>query len=75
MDTLLLAAVAAASLAATWFFCMRPMRQGRCPMSGGAGNGDPELRRQIAELQDEIHVRRAQDTLAEEGPARRDRDG
>lgn len=75
MDTVLLAAIAAASLAATWLCCVRPMRRGRCSMSGGAGNGDPGLRRQIAELQDEIHVLRAQDVLAEEGSARRDRDG
>ncbi len=29
MDTVFLALVAAAALAATWFFCLRPMRRGR----------------------------------------------
>lgn len=77
METLLLAAVAVAvaSLAATWFFCMRPMRRGRCPGSGGAGNGDPELRRQIGELTDEIRVLRAQDVLTEDRPVGRGGDG
>lgn len=74
MDTLLLAAVAAASLAATWFFCLRPTRQGRCAMSGGAGGGDPELRREIAELAEQVRMLRAQDALAEDGSPR-DRDG
>lgn len=75
MDTVLLAAIAAAVLAATWFFCLRPMWKGRCPMSGGAGNSDTELRRQITELSEEIRMLRAQDALAEDRPGRRDRDG
>lgn len=75
MDTVLLVVVAAASLVAIWFFCLRPMRQGRCGMSGGAGNGDAQLQRQIAELQEEIRMLRAQDALAEDRPAKRDRDG
>lgn len=62
MDTVFLAMVAAAALAATWFFCLRPMRRGRCAMTGRAG--DPELSRQIAELQEEIRMLRAQDAIA-----------
>lgn len=75
METVLLAAIAAAVLAATWFFCWRPMWKGRCPTSGGAGNSDAELRRQITELSEEIRMLRAQDTLAEDRPVKRDRDG
>ena len=63
MDTVFLALVAAAALAATWFFCLRPMRRGRCAMTGRAA-GDPELSRQIAELQEEIRMLRAQDAIA-----------
>jgi hypothetical protein len=62
MDTVFLALVAAAALAATWFFCLRPMRRGRCAMTRRAG--DPELSRQIAELQEEIRMLRAQDAIA-----------
>ncbi|MDQ3028779.1 MAG: hypothetical protein M3R09_01830 [Actinomycetota bacterium] len=66
MDTVVLALVAAASLAVTWFFCLRPMRRGRCAMTGNSV--DQELRRQIAELQEEICMLRAQDVLAERQP-------
>ncbi|MPZ66004.1 MAG: hypothetical protein GEU83_10970 [Pseudonocardiaceae bacterium] len=75
MDTVLLAGVAAAALAATWFFCLRPMWQGRCSMGGGAGQEDAELQRQIAELSEEIRMLRAQDALAEDRPVKRDGDG
>lgn len=68
MDTVVLGLVAAASLAATWFFCLRPMRRGRCGLSGPAGD-------QIAELAEEIRVLRAQDVLAEDRPVHRRRDG
>ena len=74
MDTVFLALVAAAALAATWFFCLRPMRRGRCAMTGRAA-GDPELSRQIAELQEEIRMLRAQDAicLLYTSPSPRDR--
>ena len=75
MDTMLLILVAAISLAATWFFCLRPMRRGSCSMDNTAGNGDAKLRREIAELTDEIRVLQAQEVLAEDRPVRRDRDG
>ena len=75
MDTVLLILVAAISLAATWFLCLRPMRRGSCSMGNTAGNGDAKLRREIAELTDEIQVLQAQDVLAEDRPVRRDRDG
>lgn len=75
METLVLALVAAASLAATWFLCLRPMRQGRCAMTGNGG--DRDLRRQIADLQEEIRMLRAQDVLADSEPpaVRRRQDG
>jgi hypothetical protein len=69
---LLLAAVAVTSLAATWFFCLRPMWKGRCGMSGHAGSSDEKLSRQIAELQEEIRMLRAQDALGKDRSVRRD---
>ena len=74
MDAAVLALIAVASLAATYFFCLRPMRQGRCGMGESAGDRDGDLKRQIAELQEEIRVLRAQDALAEDRPVQR-RDG
>jgi len=44
-------------------------------MGNTAGNGDAKLRREIAELTDEIQVLQAQDVLAEDRPVRRGRDG
>jgi hypothetical protein len=72
---ILLAAVAVTSLAATWFFCLRPMWKGRCAMSGHAGSSDEKLSRDIAELQEEIRMLRAQDALGEDRTVKRDRDG
>ncbi|MGH3980431.1 MAG: hypothetical protein ACRDRZ_15735 [Pseudonocardiaceae bacterium] len=66
MDTLVLALVAAASLTATWFFCLRPMRRGRCVMS--RNRDDHHLSREIAELREEIRVLRAQEVLADRQP-------
>lgn len=71
MDPVVLALIAAASLAATWFFCLRPMRRGRCAMGESAGDRDGDLKRQIAELTEEIRVLRAQDVLAEDRPTGR----
>ncbi|MGH3907572.1 MAG: hypothetical protein ACRDTE_25855 [Pseudonocardiaceae bacterium] len=77
MNTTVLALVAAASLVATYFFCLRPMWRGRCGVSGRAGSSDEDLRGQIAELQEEIRTLRAQDALADQDPppVRRRQDG
>ncbi|SFP05615.1 hypothetical protein SAMN05421810_101828 [Amycolatopsis arida] len=61
MSTLVTALIAAAAVAAVYFFCLRPMRQGRCGMMGGSR--DAELDRRIADLREEIRVLRAQDSL------------
>ena len=62
MPTWLAALVAVAAITAVYFFCIRPMRNGNCAMSGGSVR-DPELDRQIADLREELRVLRAQDSL------------
>lgn len=65
--------IAIAAIGATYFFCVRPMRHGKCAMSGSTGApGDPaestgtqytETDRQLAELREELRMLRAQDAL------------
>jgi hypothetical protein len=62
MSTWIAAAVAIAAIAATYFFCVRPMRQGRCAVSTSSSS-DAETERQLAELREELRVLRAQDSL------------
>lgn len=75
MDPVVLALIAVASLATTWFVCLRPMRRGWWAMGESAGDRDGDLKRQIAELTEEVRVLRAQDALAEDRPVQRRRDG
>lgn len=42
-DLLLPAGIIAASLAMTYFFCIRPMRKGHCAMQGSQNSADTEL--------------------------------
>ncbi|MGH3775962.1 MAG: hypothetical protein ACRDRR_09550 [Pseudonocardiaceae bacterium] len=62
MPTWVAALIAVAAITAVYFFCIRPMRNGSCAMSG-AHEHDAELDRQIAELREEVRVLRAQDAL------------
>jgi hypothetical protein len=63
--------IAAAAIAATYLFCIRPHLRGRsCGMntatnagSTEAGSADAEVARQVAELREELRVLRAQDAL------------
>jgi hypothetical protein len=62
MSTWVAALIALASVTVVYFFCIRPMRSGRCGMSR-ASRDDVELDRQIADLREELRVLRAQDAL------------
>lgn len=61
MATWLAALIAVGAIAATYFFCIRPMRSGGCAMSGS--QQERELARQIADLREEVRVLRAADSL------------
>jgi hypothetical protein len=62
MSTGLAALLAIATIAAVYFFCVRPHRRGNCATaSTPAQNADVD--RQIAELHEELRVLRAQDAL------------
>jgi hypothetical protein len=69
MSTWLAAAVAAAAISLTYFFCVRPMLRGRggCAMTGSAGDRSARDR-EIAELREELRVLRAQDSLDRQAP-------
>jgi hypothetical protein len=62
-STVIAALVAVAAVAATYFFCIRPMRRGHCGATGAVSGRDAEVDRQIAELREELRVLRAQDSL------------
>ncbi|MGY4544425.1 hypothetical protein ACVWY0_004370 [Arthrobacter sp. UYNi723] len=65
MSELVLAAtVLAASLALTYFFCLRPMRRGRCAMvpnaqAGGQATAPVDREAEIARLREEIAALKA----------------
>lgn len=61
MPTWMAALIAIAAIAATYFFCIRPMRRGECGTAIG-GNED-ERGREIAELREELRILRAEDAL------------
>jgi hypothetical protein len=66
METWVAAAIAIASIASTYFFCVRPGMRGRCAGSGagaGADSSDADLDRQMAQLREDIRVLHAQDLL------------
>jgi hypothetical protein len=68
MSTWLAAAVAAAAISLTYFFCVRPMLRGRgCAMTDRAGDRSARDR-EIAELREELRVLRAQDALDRQLP-------
>lgn len=69
MSTWLAAAVAAAAISLTYFFCVRPMLRGRggCAMADRAGDRSARDR-EIAELREELRVLRAQDALDRQSP-------
>ena len=51
MDWILPTGIAAASLALTYVFCLRPMRNGHCGMMpAGAGRRDTDVQRLRAEI-------------------------
>lgn len=58
------AAVLVASLAATYFFCLRPMRRGHCAMSprrsAGQGLEVQDRDAEVARLREEIAALRAE---------------
>lgn len=62
MPTWLAALLAVATITAVYYSCLCPMLRGRCAM-GVAPQRDAEPDRQIAELQEEVRVLRAQDSL------------
>lgn len=62
MTTLTAGIIAAATIAAVYFFCIRPMRRGNCTSSNDDA-GDAQLDRQVAALREELRILRAQDTL------------
>ncbi len=62
MTTLTAGIIAAATIAAVYFFCIRPMRRGNRNSSNDNAR-DVELDRQVAALREELRVLRAQDTL------------
>jgi hypothetical protein len=61
MSVWLAALIAVGAVAATYFFCIRPMRSGGCAI--GAARQDPELARQVADLREEVRVLRAEESL------------
>ncbi len=63
MTTLTAGIIAAATIAAVYFFCIRPMRRGNRTSSNDDNAGDAQLDRQVAALREELRVLRAQDTL------------
>ncbi|WP_102143052.1 hypothetical protein [Mycobacterium hubeiense] len=69
MNTWLAAAVAAAAISLTYFFCVRPTLRGRggCAMTERAGERS-DRDREIAELREELRVLRAQDALDRHSP-------
>jgi hypothetical protein len=71
MSTWLAAAVAAAAISLTYFFCVRPMLRGRggSAMTGSAGDRSARDR-EIAELREDLRVLRAQDALDRKSPPR-----
>ena len=78
MESFLPAGVAAASIAVTYFVCIRPMRKGHCtvmPRHDG-GQLDSQSREEIARLRAEIgELRQAQELDAPRGSATADRAG
>ncbi|MCU1686604.1 MAG: hypothetical protein JWQ81_7343 [Amycolatopsis sp.] len=62
MSTGLAALLAIATIAAVYYFCVRPHRRGKCATASNlAQNADVD--RQVAELREELRVLRAQDAL------------
>ena len=66
METWVAAAIASATIASTYFFCVRPGMRGRC--AGGrpgaaVDSRDADFDRQMAQLREDIRVLRAQDLL------------
>jgi hypothetical protein len=66
MPTGLVVVIALATLATTYFSCMRPMadRPGHAERGGPPQDGD--LDRQVAALQEEVRMLRARDSLDRE---------
>lgn len=63
MPTWLAALVAVAAIAATYFFCIRPMRRGgHCGMDS-ACRSEAEREREIADLREELRILRAADAV------------
>lgn len=62
MPTWMAALAAVAAIAATYYFCIRPMRRGECGTATG-GNEDEERSREIAALREELRILRAEDAL------------
>ncbi len=73
MPTWVAALIAVGAITSTYFFCVRPARQGKCAMRGGSaepgavaestGAQYAETDRQLAELREELRMLRAQDAL------------
>lgn len=56
--------IAVAAVAATYFFCVRPMLRGRGHRATtGNLDQDTDMDRQVAELREELRALRAQDAL------------
>lgn len=62
MTTLTTGLIAAATIAAVYFFCIRPMRRGHCGLDSDNA-GEAQLDREVAALREDLRVLRAQDTL------------
>lgn len=69
MSTWLALLVAVAAIAATYFFCVRPMPRGKCGMAMEEDDRRAvERSRAIAELREELRILRAEDSPGP-GPA------
>ena len=66
MEAWVAAAIATASIASTYYFCVRPGIRGRCAGArpgAAVDSNDADLDRQMAQLQEDIRVLHAQDLL------------
>ncbi len=65
MPTWMTALIAAAAIAAIYFFCIRPMWRGngRCATADRGERQEAELSKQVAELREELRILRAGDEL------------
>ena len=59
-DLLLPAGIIAASLAMTYFFCIRPMRKGHCAMQGSQNSADAKLDLALRQARTELEKIRSE---------------